>query len=231
MRRSNGSATGALERAREELAQVSAQLGELASKRREALLHSGDEVVQRLDAQIEAAGRLQKLRSDRVSVLLEAAEQEAVARRAREQSALIARVEGKLAERDRVAAKLADLVAAADGALIELFALNRAIIAAWPWGNGHFGAVMLGDPAVLGALSNEIFRVGGRPPSTGGMAGDWRGPSYPGGKCENLSWIAMPERSSRPLVEKFAEATAAALVIMRTGKNDLALSTDRASRR
>jgi hypothetical protein len=51
------------------------------------------------------------------------------------------------------------------------------------------------------------------------MPGDVRGPSFPGGKCANLLWVMMPERSSPPMIARFAEASAAASVIMKTGRN------------
>jgi hypothetical protein len=100
---------------------------------------------------------------------------------------------------------------------LKVFALNRAILAAWPWGN-NLGAVLLGDGMVVNALRNEIYRVSGRPPATGGMPGDPRGPSYPGGVAEDIMWAMMPERI-KPIVEKFAAASASASVIMKTGRN------------
>jgi hypothetical protein len=211
-------AANSLAAAQEALQETAEQLKALTARRREVLLAGTDDEVGAVDAEIEAAQRTQRTRTDRVSVLIEAAEQEAVARRAKEHAALIGRVEAKLAERDRIAAELASHVAAADAALLKLFAVNRQILAAWPWGNGDLGAVLLGDGVTLNALRNEIYRVSGRPPSTGGMPSDPRGPSYPGGKCEDLLWIMMPEKT-RPMVAKFAEASAAASVIMRTGRN------------
>jgi hypothetical protein len=214
--RRNG-AGSALQHAQSALQETAEQLKALTARRREVLLAGTDDEVAAVDAEIEAAQRQQRTLTDRVSVLLEQAEQEAAARRAKEHEALIGRVEGKLSERDRAVAKLAGLVAAADAALVEVFALNRAILAAWPWGN-NLGAVLLGDGMVVNALRNEIYRVSGRPPSTGGMPGDPRGPSYPGGVAEDIMWAMMPERI-KPIVEKFAEASAAASVIMKTGRN------------
>jgi hypothetical protein len=221
--RRNG-AGSALQHAQSALQETAEQLKALTARRREVLLAGTDDEVAAVDAEIEAAQRLQRTRTDRVSVLLEQAEQEAAARRAKEHEALIGRVEAKLAERESAVAKLAGLVAAADAALVEVFALNRAILAAWPWGN-NLGAVLLGDGATLNALRNEIYRVSGRPPSTGGMPGDSRGPSYPGGQCERLEWIMMPEKT-RPMTEKYTEARAAASVIMKTGRNGPAPETN-----
>lgn len=218
MSRRNG-AGNAVAAAQEALGETAEQLKALTARRREVLLAGTDDEVAAVDAEIEAAQRQQRIRSDRVSVLIEAAEQEAAARRAKEHAVLIGRVEAKLAERERAVAKLADLVTAADAALLEVFAHNRQILAAWPWGNGDLGAVLLGDPAVLGALSNEIFRVAGRPPATGGMPGNPKGPSYPGGRPERLEWIALPEKSSEPMVAKFESASRAAIAILRTGRN------------
>jgi hypothetical protein len=217
MSRPNG-ADSALARAKVVLAETQNKLAALALERNTALLRGTDADVAKVDAEVEATEKLLRTHSDRVKLLEVEAEKEEAARRAKEHAALIGRVEAKLAERDRAIAELAGCAAAADAALLKVFALNRAILAAWPWGNGDLGAVMLGDPAVLGALSNEIFRVAGRPPATGGMPGDPRGPSYPGGRPERLEWIMLPAKSARPLIEKFAEAAAAAVQIMRSGR-------------
>jgi hypothetical protein len=217
-RRSNG-AGNAVQSAQAALQEIGAQIGALVASRREALLHGSDEAVQKIDAELEQAQRLQKTRADRLAVLGEEAEKQEAARRVREKSDLIERVEKKIAARSAAVEKLAACVAAADAALLEVFAHNRAILAAWPWGNGDRGAVMLGDPAVLGALSNEIFRVAGRPASTGGMPGNPKGPSYPGGRPERLEWIALPEKSSEPMIAKFEAASRAAIAIMKTGRN------------
>jgi hypothetical protein len=216
MSRRNG-AGGALDRARVVLAETQAKLAALATERDTALLRGTDADVAKVDAAVEATEKLLRTHTDRVRLLEGEAEKEAAARRAKEHAALIGRVEGKLRERDQAVAELAGCAAAADAALVKVFALNRAILAAWPWGN-NLGAVLLGDRATLNALKNEIYRVSGRPPSTGGMPGDSRGPSYPGGQCERLEWIMMPEKT-RPMTEKYTEARAAASVIMRTGRN------------
>jgi hypothetical protein len=204
--------------ARAAVAVVERDLASAVEERNRVLLTDDDEAVAEVDARIAVLRQRQRTATDRATLVFAQSEQEAAARRAKEHAALIGRVEAKLADRSRSVAKLADLVAAADAALLEIFAANRAILAAWPWGNGDRGAVMLGDPAVLGALSNEIFRVAGRPASTGGMPSDGRGPGFPGGRPERLEWIAMPERSSRPLVEKFKEAATAAAQIMSGGR-------------
>jgi hypothetical protein len=216
MSRRNG-AGGALDRAKVVLAETRAKMAALATERDAALLRGTDADVAKVDAAVEATEKLLRTHTDRVRLLEGEAEKEAAARRAKEHEALIGRVEGKLAERESAVAELAGCAAAADAALLKVFALNREILAAWPWGN-NLGAVLLGDGATLNALRNEIYRVSGRPPSTGGMPGDSRGPSYPGGQCEKLEWIMMPERT-KPMTEKFAEAAAAASVIMKTGRN------------
>jgi hypothetical protein len=226
--RRNG-AGNALDRAKVVLAETQNKIAALALERNTALLRGTDADVAKVDAEVDATEKLLRTHGDRIKLLEAEAEKEEAARRAKEHEALIGRVEAKLAERNKISEELASHVAAADAALLRLFAVNRQILAAWPWQNGSLGAVLLGDGAVVGALSNEIFRVAGRPPTTGGAAGDPRGPSYPGGKCENLSWIAMPERSSRPLVARFAEASAAASVILRTGRNGPAPETNGAA--
>jgi hypothetical protein len=218
-------AGNALTAAQEALGETAEQLKALTARRREVLLTGSDEEVAAVDAEIEAAQRQQRTRSDRVSVLIEAAEQEAAARRAKEHAALIGRVEAKLAERDAIVAELAAHAAAADAALVKLFAANKAVLAGWPWENGHVGAALLGAGDTVRVLSNEIYRIGGRAPSTGGAPGDPRGPSFPGGKRGNLSWVMMPERSSPPMIARFAEASAAASVIMKTGRNAPAPAT------
>lgn len=217
MSRRNG-AGGALDRAKAVLAETQAKLAALATERDTALLRGTDADVAQVDGQIEREEKLLRTHSDRVKLLQVEAEKEEAGRRARERASLIERLETKLAARNHAVGKLADLVAAADAAFLDVLALNRQILAAWPWGNGDLGAVMLGDGATLNALRNEIYRVSGRPPSTGGMPGDSRGPSYPGGQCERLEWIMMPEKT-RPMTEKYTEARAAASVIMKTGRN------------
>jgi hypothetical protein len=224
MSRRNG-AGDSLERAQAVLAETDARLAALVKKRNTALLNGSDADVALVDEEIEGVQKLLRTHTDRVSLLAAERQRSEAARRAKEHEALITRVEGKLAERDCAVAELAGHVAAADAALVKVFALNREILAGWPWGNGHLGAVLLGDGATLNALRNEIYRVSGRPPSTGGMPGDPRGPSYPGGQCEQLEWIMMPERI-RPMVEKFAQASAAGSVIMKTGRNGPAPATN-----
>jgi hypothetical protein len=224
--RRNG-AGNALDRAKVVLAETRVKLGELAVQRNAALLRGTDADVAKVDAAVEATEKLLRTHTDRVRLLEGEAEKEAAERRAKEHAALIGRVEAKLAERNRAVAKLADCVAAADAALVEVFALNRAILAAWPWGN-NLGAVLLGDGMAVNALRHEIYRVSGRPPATGGMPGDPRGPSYPGGVAEDIMWAMMPERI-KPIVEKFAAASAAASVIMKTGRNGPAPVTNGAA--
>jgi hypothetical protein len=214
--RRNGAA---LEQAQQALAEVNSQIEALVARRREALLHGSDAAVARVDTELEAAQRLQRTRSDRVALLVEQAEAEAAERRAREHAAHILRVERKLEQRDAAAAELASCIAAADAALCKLVSTNRIIQAGWPFGHGHLGAVMLDDGSTVLAVANEIYRVGGRAPVTGGVDLH-QVPTYPGARCADLNFIMMPERSARPLVERFAEATAAAKVIMRTGRND-----------
>jgi hypothetical protein len=203
-----------LRKAQHVLEETRGRLAALADQRNVTLLHGTDADVSKVDLEIEAANKLLRTHGDRVKLLEIEAEKEAAAKRAKELAALVDRVEKKLGERDAIAAELASCVAAADAALVKLFACNRLIQAGWPWEGGHVGAVLLGDAAVLGVLGNEIFRVGGRVPPGGGMPPDPRGPSYPGAKCEELQWIMMPEKT-KPMVEKFAEASAAAKQIMR----------------
>jgi hypothetical protein len=217
----NGSGNS-LDRAKAALAETQARLAALATKRNAELLRGTDASVALVDGEIEVVQRLLRTHTDRVKLLEVEAEQAAVAKRAKEKSDLIGRIETKLAERDKIAAELAKCVKAADEAFVKLLAVNRTILAAWPWSGGDVGAAMLGDAATLAVLRNEIFRVAGRVPPGGGMPPDPRGPSYPGAQCEQLEFIMLPERT-KPMTEKFAEATAAATAIMRGGRTTAAV--------
>jgi hypothetical protein len=79
---------------------------------------------------------------------------------------------------------------------------------------------MLAESAVVGAIRAELYRVGGRPLPGGGQPSPYTAPSFPGGTPERLEWAMLPEKSARPLTEKFAEASVVAGVIMRTGRHD-----------
>jgi hypothetical protein len=203
------------------LVETTEQLKGLTAKRHNALLTgASDRDVALIDSEIATAQHVQRTRSDRVQVLLEEAERKEAERRVKEKLAHIERVEKKLAERDAVAAELAAAIAVADRCWVKLRTLNLAIQAGWPWPHGSIGAALLDDGSALLAIANEIYRVGGRPPVTGGVVDLKQVPTYPGAKCADLSYIMLPERSAPPLIERFAQASAAASRILRSGRND-----------
>jgi hypothetical protein len=209
-----------LDLARRALLETDEQLKALALRRREMLLRGGsDREVHALDSQITEAEHTRQTRSDRVTLLAEQAAREAEAQRAAEHEALLGRLEQQFAARDKIVAELAGHVKAADASLVKLVKANRSLASSFEWPHGTLGAAMLDDGSTLLALAHEIYRAGNRSPVTGTVDMQ-QVPIFPGAKCGDLNFIALPERSSLPLTEKFAAASAAASRILRSGRND-----------
>jgi hypothetical protein len=212
------SAGTSLESAQEALEQTTALIADLEAQRRAALLGDDDGVVSRLSNRLEGLRRQRQTDLDRVTARFEEAEREAAERAAQEKAELIGRIEEKFRERDAAGAELAQLVAQSDAAFVRVLELGQEIAAMWEWKRDELGAVLCAAGPMTSALQGEIYRVAGRPNPGGGLP-HLAPPSYPGGHPADFMWAMIPERSAKPLTERFAEATAAAGTVMRIGRN------------
>jgi hypothetical protein len=217
---SRKSAGTSLESAQEALAQTTALIADLEAQRRAALLGDDDGVVSRLSNRLEGLRRQRQTDADRVAARFEVAEKESQAKAAAERDALITNIETQLAARDLIASEMAAAIAQADRCFVKLIETARAIREAWPWVQGDAGAGMLTEGTVVGAIRAELYRIGGRPLPGGGMENPYTAPTFPGAVPERLEWAMLPAKSSRPLIEKFAEASVVAGKIMRSGRHD-----------
>jgi hypothetical protein len=212
------SAGTSLQSAQEALAATTGLIADLEGQRRAALLGDDDGVVSRLSNRLEGLRRQRQTDLDRVAARFEEAEREANERLAAEKAELIGRVEAKFAERDAAGAELAQLVAQADTAFVKVLNLGQEISAMWEWKRDELGATLCSAGEMTAALRGEIYRVAGRPSPGGGQL-HLAPPSYPGGHPADFMWAMVPEKSAKPLTERLAEATAAAGVVMRLGRN------------
>jgi hypothetical protein len=213
------SAGTSLESAQEALTATTALIADLEAQRRAALLGDDDGVVSRLSNRLEGLRRQRQTDLDRVTARFEVAEKELQAKAAAERSTLIARIEGIFVQRDEAGRVLAEHVKAADKSFLRVLALGKEIADAWEWGEGDLMSTLCSPASVLGVLRNEIFRIGGRISPGGGMPNPHPGPSYPGAQPERLEFAMLPSKF-RPLTERFAEASAVASQIMKTGRHD-----------
>jgi hypothetical protein len=205
-----------LSRAQIVLRETDDLLRALAVRRREVLLTGSDDDVEVLDHEIEATQRLQRTRTDRVSVLLEHAAEEAAAARAAARSETIAAVEVLLAQRDEAGAELAAHIEGADKAFLRMITLGREIRQRWQFQQHDASPSMLTEAAIAAAIPHEIYRIGSRPHPLGSKIVADSMPSYPGGKAERFEDAQRPE-AIKPLVKKLAEASALASRVMREG--------------
>jgi hypothetical protein len=206
-----------LSRAQIALQETAEQLKALTARRREALLTGTDEEVAAVDAEIEATQRLQRTRSDRVSVLLEHAAEEAAAARAAARGETIAAVEELLAQRDEAGAVLSAAIEASDKAFIRLIELGREIRQRWQFAQHDANPAMLTENALVQAVPHEFYRLTARPHPLGGKIVTDQLPSFPAAsKAERFEDAMMPSKI-RPLTEKLSQATALAVRAMKEG--------------
>jgi hypothetical protein len=208
----------AVDLARKSLADAEELVAKLEDERRAVLLGDDDGHLARIDARLNNARLQHRTATDRLAAREAEEARQQQAKAARERMLLIGRVENRLHERDRIGAELAEHIRAADKSFCRLIEANRQIHAAWEWSASDTFATMVHEGSIVAAVRNEIFRVGGRVPLTGGVI-DTRPLSYPGGEPERVELMYQPERT-RALVDKLADATATAGRIMRTGRND-----------
>jgi hypothetical protein len=209
-----------LEAARQALAESEELIASLEAERLTVLLGDDNARLARIDSRLEGLRRQHRTDLDRVAVREQEAEKESRAKAASEKADLISRIERQFAERDLIAAEMAVAIATADRCFVRLIETARSIRDSWPWRQGDAGAAMLTESTVTGAIRAELYRVGGRPSPGGGQPNPHTAPSFPGGTPERLEMMMLPAQSARPLTEKFAEASVAAGIIMRTGRND-----------
>jgi hypothetical protein len=210
-------ADSALARAQQALQETTELLKALTVRRREVLLTGSDEDVAAVDAEIEAAQRVQRTRTDRVAVLLEHAAEEAAAARAAARSETIAGIELLLSERDRIGGELSASIESADRAFVRLVELGREIRQRWQFAPHDANPALLSENAIAQAVPHEIFRLTARPHPLGGKILTDHVPSFPAAsKAERIEHAQQPEKI-RPLVSKLADASALASKVMRTG--------------
>jgi hypothetical protein len=109
-------------------------------------------------------------------------------------------------------------VAQADQCFVRTLTLGQEIAGMWEWRSGDLGSALCSVGAMTVALQNEIYRISGRPAPGGGLP-HTAPPAFPGGRPGDLLWAMIPEKSSRPLVDRLAEASRAASQIMKVGYN------------
>jgi hypothetical protein len=210
--------TSAVELARRALSDAEELVAKLEAERATVLLGDDDGHLARIDARLQNARLQHRTAVDRLAAREAEEQRQAQAKADRERLATIGKVENRLRERDRIGAELAEHIKAADAAFVKLVETSRQVHAAWPWSASDPYATMVSEGAIAAAVRNEIFRIGGRVPLTGGVI-DTRPPSFPGGEPGRVEHLYQPERT-RALVDKLADATATAGRIMRTGHND-----------
>jgi hypothetical protein len=208
---------GPLGRAQVALQEVVEQLKALTARRREVLLTGSDEEVAAVDAEIEAAQRVQRTRTDRVAVLLEHAAEEAAAARAAVPSETIVAIEALLANRDAAGAELAASIEAADKAFVRLIELGREIRQRWQFSPHDANPAMLTENALSLAIPHEFYRLTARPHPLGGKVLPDFVPSFPAGsKAERIEEAGLPSKI-KPLAKKLEAASALASRVMREG--------------
>jgi hypothetical protein len=206
-----------LARAQQALQETAEQLKALTARRREVLLTGSDEDVAAVDAEIEAAQRVQRTRTDRVAVLLEHAAAEAAAARAAARSETIVAIEALLAERDAAGAELAISIEAADKSFVRLIELGREIRQRWQFAPHDANPAMLSENALLMAIPHEFYRLTARPHPLGGKVLPDHLPSFPAGsKAERIEEAGLPSKI-KPLAKKLEAASALASRVMREG--------------
>jgi hypothetical protein len=209
-----------LSRAQIALQETAEQLKALSARRREALLTGTDDDVAVVDAEIEATQRLQRTRSDRVSVLLEQAAEEAAFARAAEREARIVETERLFIERDAAVADLKDHLVGAEQAFQRIHQLNLQARAAWEWPHGRVGGALLAASDLVRETASFIYRISGRPPQTGGEFRPDVPPSLPGGKCPRIEWLQTPNRLP-DLVAQYRLASKYGSDVMRGVRGDV----------
>jgi hypothetical protein len=204
----------ALQRAEAMAVETAARMEDLVAQRREVLLTGSDDQIAEVDAKVAVAERLLKTRSDRVSALREQAEREAAEQRAADREARIVETERLFIERDAAAADLRDSIVSAEAAFRRVHQLNLEARAAWKWPHGRVGATLTASSDLTQAVSAFIFKVGGRPPQTGGEYQPHVPPAFPGARCPRVEWQQAPDRCP-DLAAQYREASRYASDIMR----------------
>jgi hypothetical protein len=207
-----------LETARQSLQDLQSQTETLRQHRNEALLRDDDPQASRLQGRTEGLERASRTAAEKVRLLEQVAEKEAASAAARERQEKIDRIELLFRERDEVGGRLAALVAEADATFVRALSIGQEISSLWPWRRDELGATLCSTGAMTVALQNEIYRHA-RPAPGGGLE-HLAPPSFPGGVPGDFMWMMVPEKSAAPLVDRLAGATAAAGIILRTGRND-----------
>jgi hypothetical protein len=185
-----------LQRAQAALASNDADIARLADRRNALLLEDvlDEAAIARLDADLARHEHKRRTLGDRL-VLLGAeqarldAEAAAAAREAR-----IVEVERTLVERDAAVMDLRDALVSANRAFQRAHELNIQIRAGWGWGHGKLGGTLTASSDLTQAVSAFLFKVGGRPPLTGGEFQPNATPQFPGARCPRLEWQQTPDR-------------------------------------
>jgi hypothetical protein len=194
--------------ARDELASVQARITDLGRQRSEALLDDRDAEAKQLALQLDELAQTARGLEDKVRLLMEKQQQEEQELAAEELAKKIEHVEDIILERDRAGKEMARCIKMLDNSFRRMFKANRAIRAAWKWGNGEENALLLGDNDLANLIRFESYRIGARPALGGGKlpAADHDGPSLPGGKSPRLEWLGTPERIM-PLVDHLKQVS------------------------
>jgi hypothetical protein len=205
-----------LSAARDELVAVQARINDLGRQRAEALLDDRDAEAKQLAIQLDELTQTQRGLEDKARLLTERVQEEEQELAAAELAKKIEHVEDLILERDRAGKEMARCIKMVDNAFRRMFKANRAIRAAWSWGNGEQGALLIGDNDLANLIRYEAYRIGARPQLLGGQfpAADHDGPSLPFGRSPRLEWLGTPEKIT-PLVDMLKQVADYASRILR----------------
>jgi hypothetical protein len=184
---------GSLDATRTAVVEINDRLAALDRKRKAALLAGDDRVIDALDAEIDLAKKQAARHEERITLLKEQAQREEAEAAVKRKLDLIRRIEGKLAERDAAGAELQEVLGQADKLFRRVIALSEEVVPAWSFSTVDLGAALLTGQALAGALSTELFRVGGRPRLLGGREERFE-PDFPGGRCPDHRLLGLPEQ-------------------------------------
>jgi hypothetical protein len=212
------SASGRLEAAQAALEEANRKLAELNARRNECLLADDNAAAIELGVQITNLKLAARAHEDKIVLLREKAAEEERARRAKEREAVIAGIEKKIQQRDAamegVAAAIKQLTSASERAI----ELGRDIIGAWSWAPHDLPAALLSPPAIMTAISHELYKCSYHPRRYGGQDTDpLAGVMLPGGRCPRMEWVEEPART-RAMVDVVRDASEFAKNFLRTGK-------------
>jgi hypothetical protein len=193
-RHKNGAA--ALEDTRQLFTGIEGQLADQRRGRADELRGAADEkVLDRFDAEIRRLETIASRHRERIALLEKAAADAEAERRVREKEGLIRRVEKKTRdERQTAAIEVRDGIAKADAGLRKLIEIARSAQAAWPWQAHELAPCLLSAPAILTAITHELYRIGARPMLYGGQDKFGAGINFPGGKAPRLEFAGVPDR-------------------------------------